>query len=57
MWLSFSPFGPVDTLNRSLGAIVATFQTLLSGENFLTIFSRYPYPDLTDSSRCCSSSS
>ncbi len=47
MWLLFSPFGPVDTMNRSLGAIVATFQTLLSGGDFMTMFSRYPYPDLT----------
>lgn len=47
MWSSFSPIGPVDEANRSLGAIVATVQTLLAGGDIMSVFSRYPYPDMT----------
>lgn len=45
MWLCFSPIGPVAD-GKSLGAIVAFFQTLISGGNVLSAFSRYPYPDM-----------
>ncbi|MBC7120744.1 MAG: preprotein translocase subunit SecY [Candidatus Methanosuratus sp.] len=45
MWLCFSPVGPVED-GKSLGAIIAFFQTALSGENLLSAFSRYPYPDM-----------
>ncbi|MBC7112631.1 MAG: preprotein translocase subunit SecY [Candidatus Methanomethyliales bacterium] len=46
IWLSFSPFGPIAD-GKSLGAIVAFFQTIFNGENILSAFSRYPYPDMT----------
>ncbi|MDD1776420.1 MAG: preprotein translocase subunit SecY, partial [Candidatus Methanomethylicus sp.] len=46
IWLTFSPIGPLAD-GKSLGAIVALFQTMLSGENILSAFSRYPYPDMT----------
>jgi len=46
VWLTFSPVGPLAD-GKSLGAIIAFFQTVFSGENILSIFSRYPYPDMT----------
>jgi preprotein translocase subunit SecY len=46
IWSTFSPVGPLAD-GKSLGAIIAFFQTALSGENILTAFSRYPYPDMT----------
>lgn len=46
IWLSFSPFGPIAD-GKSLGALVAFFQTIFNGENILSAFSRYPYPDMT----------
>jgi preprotein translocase SecY subunit len=47
IWSSFSPIGPVDTMGRSLGAIVAFFQTIINGQNILSAFTRSPYPDMT----------
>ena len=46
IWNTFSPIGPVADGN-SLGAILAFFQTIISGQNILGAFSRYPYPDMT----------
>ncbi|MCC6012991.1 MAG: preprotein translocase subunit SecY [Candidatus Verstraetearchaeota archaeon] len=46
LWLSFSPIGPVAD-GKSLGAVIAFFQTMINGENILKAFSRYPYPDMT----------
>ncbi|XRH76077.1 MAG: preprotein translocase subunit SecY [Candidatus Methanosuratincola verstraetei] len=45
VWLCFSPVGPVAD-GKALGAIIAFFQTIFSGENILHAFSRYPYPDM-----------
>ncbi|RLE49565.1 MAG: preprotein translocase subunit SecY [Candidatus Methanomethylicota archaeon] len=45
-WLSLSPVGPVAD-GKQLGALIAFTQTLLSGENILNAFNRYPYPDMT----------
>ena len=46
VWFTFSPVGPLAD-GTSLGAIIAFFQTALSGQNILNAFSRYPYPDMT----------
>ncbi|MDW7970360.1 MAG: preprotein translocase subunit SecY [Nitrososphaerota archaeon] len=46
IWLSFSPIGPLPD-GKSLGAILAFFQTLISGDNIVNAFIRYPYPDMT----------
>ncbi len=46
IWNSFSPIGPLAD-GKSLGVIIAFFQTIFSGQNLLSIFSRYPYPDMT----------
>ncbi|MEN3056265.1 MAG: preprotein translocase subunit SecY, partial [Candidatus Methanosuratincola petrocarbonis] len=45
VWLCFSPVGPVAD-GKALGAIIAFFQTIFSGESILLAFSRYPYPDM-----------
>ncbi|RLE51035.1 MAG: preprotein translocase subunit SecY, partial [Candidatus Methanomethylicota archaeon] len=45
-WLSLSPVGPVAD-GKQLGALIAFTQTILSGENVLNAFNRYPYPDMT----------
>ncbi|MDI9644479.1 MAG: preprotein translocase subunit SecY [Candidatus Verstraetearchaeota archaeon] len=45
VWNLFSPVGPVYD-GKSLGAIIAFFQTAFSGENILAVFNRYPYPDM-----------
>ncbi|MCQ5336756.1 MAG: preprotein translocase subunit SecY [Candidatus Methanomethylicia archaeon] len=45
IWLSFSPIGPVAD-GKSLGAIIAFFQTIINGENITKAFLRYPYPDM-----------
>jgi len=46
VWLTFSPVGPLAD-GKPLGALLAFFQTAFSGENILTAFSRFPYPDMT----------
>lgn len=46
IWLTFSPVGPLAD-GKSLGAILAFFQTLIGGGDIISAFSRYPYPDMT----------
>jgi preprotein translocase SecY subunit len=46
IWNSFSPVGPVES-GRSLGAVIAFFQTIFNGQNIASAFARYPYPDMT----------
>jgi preprotein translocase SecY subunit len=46
IWNTFSPIGPLGD-GKSLGVIIAFFQTIVNGSNIVSIFSRYPYPDMT----------
>ncbi|MEM0285537.1 MAG: preprotein translocase subunit SecY [Candidatus Methanomethyliaceae archaeon] len=46
VWLTFSPIGPLPD-GKSLGALLAFFQTLIVGDNIINAFMRYPYPDMT----------